>query len=89
MTRSESFTKFPATGKSCSISMEVSAVSSTASFTSAGGASRVAAERAERALMDAGAKAEALPTAAAMMKAENFILLTKEEERLLQYYEVK
>ena len=75
MIRSESFTKFSATGKFCSTSMAAVAGSSEASLTSAGGASRVAAERAERVVMDAGAKAAALPTAAAMMKAENFIVV--------------
>jgi len=75
MIRSESLTKFSATGKSCSTSMDASAGSSTGSLTSAGGASSVAAERTVRALMGAGAKAEALPAAAAMMKAENFIVV--------------
>ena len=79
MIRSESFTKLSATGKSfsASIATAASAGSSTAtSETSAGGASRVAAERepTEGALMDAGAKAEVVPAAAAMMKAENFMV---------------
>ena len=87
MIRSESLTKLSATGKSFSTSMDASATgSSTASLASAGGASRVAAERAVRALMDEGAKAEALPAAAAMMKAENFIVVVyKEGDGVVQY----
>jgi hypothetical protein len=78
MIRSESLTKLSATGKSFSASIATAAVagsSTAASETSAGGASRVAAEReTEGALMDAGAKAEVDPAAAAMMKAENFMV---------------
>lgn len=80
MIRSESLTKLSATGKSFSTSMDASAAGSSTSLASAGGASRVAAERAVRALMDAGAKAEALPAAAAMMKAENFIVVIYEKK---------
>ena len=86
MIRSESLTKLSATGKSFSTSMDASATGSSTSFASAGGASRVAAERAVRPLMDAGAKAEALPAAAAMMKAENFIVVVyKEGDGVVQY----
>lgn len=78
MIRSESLTKLSATGKSFSASIATAAAagsSTAASETSAGGASRVAAEReTEGALMDAGAKAEVVPAAAAMMKAENFMV---------------
>jgi hypothetical protein len=78
MIRSESLTKLSATGKSFSASIDTAASagsSTAASETSAGGASRVAAEReTEGALMDAGAKAEVVPAAAAMIKAENFMV---------------